>query len=710
MRRASLLLLVFAPAALGSGATPTIDQSLSLASVRAPQVSPDGRQVVYERQETDWKENAYVTQLVLVDVASGRTVPLTRGKKSSANAEWSPDGRWIAFLTEREAPASAQAPEGTEKKEGTEAETKKDGEGKPDPRQVWIISPAGGEAWPLTRHGAHIEAFHWSRDGRSLAFTAPVPEGKAVKDRKERYGDYEVVESDFDQDQLWTVDVAAAEAAGRPAAATPLTHDPARNVGDFDWSPDSTRIAFSATPSPLLAYRSDSDLYLLEVAHPETVRAVVALPGPDDTPRFSPDGRDLAFQTALGDPYPYYANAHVATVRLADVEARPARAAADVRDRTAAFDEDPTLLGWGPDGIYLWAFQRTSSHLFRIGPGGVTRVSAPDRLAVGPPSLARDFKAAAFTLADDRRLPEIAVSALDRFQPKMLTDVTAQTAGWTLGPVELVRWKSADGAEIEGVLHKPADFQAGRRYPLLVVIHGGPTGISRALLAPGNRYYPIELFLAKGALVLEPNYRGSAGYGSAFRALNVRNLGVGDMADVMSGVDALVAQGLADPDRLGVMGWSQGGYISAFLATHTDRFKAISVGAGISDWTTYYVNTDITPFTRQYLHATPWDDPEVYARTSPITTIKQAKTPVLIQHGENDKRVPIPNGYELFRGLRDQGVPATMIVYAGYGHGITKPKSNRAVLQHNLDWFSHYVWGEPIPADSPLRGRGAAGE
>ena len=156
------------------------------------------------------------------------------------------------------------------------------------------------------------------------------------------------------------------------------------------------------------------------------------------------------------------------------------------------------------------------------------------------------------------------------------------------------------------------------------------------------------------------------------------------------------------------MGWSQGGYISAFLATHTDRFKAISVGAGISDWMTYYVNTDITPFTIQYLHATPWDDPEIYARTSPMANIKQAKTPTLIQHGENDRRVPIPNGYQLFRGLRDQNVPATMIVYAGYGHGITKPKSNRAVLQHNLDWFAHYIWGEPLAADSPLRGRGEA--
>jgi dipeptidyl aminopeptidase/acylaminoacyl peptidase len=696
MRPSLFLLLSFSFASPLLAAPPTLEQSLSLRSVRSPQISPDGRSVVYERQETDWKDNAYVTQLFLADAASGKSVQLTRGKKASTNAEWSPDGRLVAFLTERE-PVGA----------GKEGE--KDAKDKPDPRQIWVIAPAGGEAWPLTTHGAHIEGFHWSRDGKTIAFTAPVPEGKAGKDRKEKYGDYEVVESDFDQEQLWTVDVAAAEHEGAPATAAQLTRDAAWSVGDFDWSPDSTRIAFSAAPSPLLARRSDADIFLVDVARPAAARAVVALPGPDDSPRFSPDGRLLAFETALGEAYHYYANTHIASVRLADVEAKPARAAADVQDLTASFDEDPSLLAWGPGGVYFSALQRTDSHLFRIpSSGAIVRVSAPDHLALGGISLSRDFRTAAFTTADERHLGEIAVSALDRFSPVALTDMTAQAAGWTTGPVELVQWKSSDGTEIEGVLHKPADFQAGKRYPLLVVIHGGPTGVSRALLGPGNRYYPIELFLAKGAIVLEPNYRGSAGYGAAFRAKNVRNLGVGDMADVMSGVDALIARGLADPGRLGVMGWSQGGYISAFLATNTDRFKAISVGAGISDWTTYYVNTDITPFTRQYLHATPWDDPDIYARTSPITTIKKAKTPTLIQHGENDRRVPIPNGYELFRGLRDQGVPATMIVYAGFGHGITKPRSNRAVLQHNLDWFSHYVWGEPIPPDSPLRGRGEA--
>jgi dipeptidyl aminopeptidase/acylaminoacyl peptidase len=271
-----------------------------------------------------------------------------------------------------------------------------------------------------------------------------------------------------------------------------------------------------------------------------------------------------------------------------------------------------------------------------------------------------------------------------------------QIKGWKLATREVIEWKSKDGAQIEGILIKPADFDPSKKYPLLVVIHGGPTGVDRPALGP-DRTYPLENFAAKGAVILRPNYRGSAGYGEKFRSLNVRNLGLGDAEDVLSGVDAVIAKGYIDKDRVGSMGWSQGGYISAFLTTYTTRFKAISVGAGISDWMTYYVNTDIHPFTRNYLKATPWEDPEIYRKTSPITYINQAKTPTLIQHGELDKRVPIPNGYELYQGLKDRGVPAKMIVYKGFGHGINKPKQQRAVMEHNYEWFSQWIWGESLP-------------
>jgi len=340
----------------------------------------------------------------------------------------------------------------------------------------------------------------------------------------------------------------------------------------------------------------------------------------------------------------------------------------------------------------------------------IVRLAPSDDVIDSSFSLSKDGSSIAFLRADAKSMPEVFVEhpgadlrvATDA--TKKLTDMNAQAAGWNSGAREVVSWKSQDGATIEGVLHKPADFDPQRKYPLLIVIHGGPTGVSRPV-PYSSAIYPIDVWVPRGVLVLEPNYRGSAGYGAKFRALNVRNLGVGDAWDVLSGIDALVAKGFVDPARVGTMGWSQGGYISAFLATHdSTRFKAISVGAGISDWMTYYVNTDIHPFTRQYLQATPWDDPEIYAKTSPITYIKQAKTPTLIQHGDADQRVPPPNAFELYQGLQDQNVPTKLIIYKGFGgigHGPTKPKSHRATMDHNLEWFDRYLFQVPLRSPSP---------
>src|SRR5262249_45081597 len=327
-------------------------------------------------------------------------------------------------------------------------------------------------------------------------------------------------------------------------------------------------------------------------------------------------------------------------------------------------------------------------------------------------SFSRDGKRLAFVAASPTALAEVFVSGAQTFTPKRLTDTTRQTARFVLGAPEVISWKSKDGTVIEGVLTKPADFDPAKKYPLLCVIHGGPTGIDRPQLLAGRLYYPTDVWSARGALVLRVNYRGSAGYGEKFRQLNVGNLGVGDAWDVLSGVDHLIGKGWVDPAKVGCMGWSQGGYISAFLTASSDRFAAISVGAGISNWSTYYYNTDITPFTIHYLGKDPAADPDVYRKTSPMSYIKKARTPTLIQHGENDRRVPIANAYELRQGLEDRGVKAEMIVYKGFGHGITKPKSMRAVMQHNLAWFNHYIWGDPLPdftkPDVPKKEKGPA--
>jgi dipeptidyl aminopeptidase/acylaminoacyl peptidase len=703
----SVLILLPSQVSAQAKHTPTIDESLSLKSVRSPMISPDGRFVAYFVTETDWTNDEFVSQIWLANLSTGASFQLTRGKHSPGPAEWSPDGRWLAFVAERE--SSAIEPLGEAKKEEKKEEKAASGGtsgGKPASHQIWLISPEGGEAWQLTKSPTDVGDFEWSKDSRFIAFEANPPETKASKDRKEKYSDFTVFEKDYDQNQIWLLDVGAALQDFLPAEAKQATSDLSLNITSLAWSPDSRRIAFSATHNPLLAFRGEEDIYLLDLKENNAVKKIIALPGPDGSPMFSPDGKQLAFSTALGQPYYYYANGHIAAVDLDAVATKPATSSADVRDLTAKFDEDAQPIDWGPDGIYFAALERTNAHAFRVDPQSleIRRTTGPDTFFLGGVSFTKDFQTMAFTAADATHLSELYVSPVGHFSPRKLTDMTAQVGEWNLGTTELVSWKSQDGAQIEGVLHKPSGYDPSKKYPLLVLIHGGPTGVSQPTLFASGYAYPVPIFLSEGALVLEPNYRGSAGYGAAFRALNVRNLGVGDMWDVMSGVDSLIAKGMVDPGRLGSMGWSEGGYISAFLTTHTDRFKAISVGAGISDWMTYYVNTDITPFTRQYLHATPWDDPSVYAKTSPITTIKQARTPTLIQQGSNDKRVPVPDSDELYRGLQDEGVPSRLIFYMGFGHGVNKPKARRALLRSNLDWFNHYVWGQEFPKDSPLFG------
>jgi dipeptidyl aminopeptidase/acylaminoacyl peptidase len=689
----------------------TLAESLSRTSIRAPAISPDARSVAYLQRETNWKENEFVWQLWRVDVGSGKAVQLTRGKKSVASAAWSPDGRWLAFITEREAnviePFAAVEKDLAAKEDGKSSASA----AKPAAKQIWLIAPDGGEAWPLTKSETDVDEFQWTKDGRWIVFTAVEPPNKASRAREERYSSYDVVEKDYEQHQLWEVDADAAIEALQPQSAKQLTSDPALSIKSFAISRQSDRVAFSAGHNPLLAFYADEDIYLMDLprvagSSARAATKIVALPGPDRAPMFSLDGSQLAFVTSLGQPKFFYANTHIALVDIATALKKPATTAADVRDLTQSFDEDPDALGWVPGGLYFGATQKMTARLFRLDASSwqIQPVSTDDHLIIDEASVTPDGAAIAFTADDATHLTELYISSAKIFAPKKLTDQTAQVSAWKLGSVEVVSWRSKDGTVIEGVLHKPSDYDPKRKYPLLVKIHGGPTGVSQPRFLPNDYAYPVQAFLEKGALVLEPNYRGSAGYGAKFRALNVRNLGVGDMWDVMSGVDSLIAKGIADPNKLGSMGWSQGGYISAFLTTHTDRFKAISVGAGISDWTTYYVSTDITPFTLQYLGATPWDDPQIYAKTSPITTIRQAKTPTLIQHGSADHRVPVPDAFELYRGLLDQHVDARLILYTGFGHGIDKPKSALALVQANLDWFSHYIWNEPIPKDSALYG------
>lgn len=644
----------------GERRIPTIDDLLQVKSIGGAQISPEGNWIAYTINESDFKQDAFVTQIWLINTGSEENFQLTRGEKSSTNPRWSPDGKWLAFLSSRVG----------------------------DKNQIFVIRPNGGEAAQLTKCENGVNNFSWSEDGKSIAFTATEPTPQTQKDRKEHLGDYDVVRKDYNHMHLWTLDVA--EALNAPVAGTQRTKKKDFSVGGFNWSPDGTKIAFSATINPDLIQGGTADIYVLTLAD-SAVKKIVSQFGPDNNPDWSPDGAQIIFSSAMGNPKYYSSNS-----RLAIVDAN----GGVPRSITDSFDEQPGLVKWNADGVYFSGLQKTTSHLFRVDPanGKITRISAPDNLMAGGFSLTRDGKRLALTASSSTGLNEVFVTETQNFSPRVLTSMTEQAQKFTLGVREVISWKSKDGAPIEGVLIKPANFDPAKKYPLLCIIHGGPTGIDRPiLLAPDARYYPSDIWAARGALILKVNYRGSAGYGEKFRQLNLRNLGVGDTWDVLSGVDYLIGKGWVDPTKVGCMGWSQGGYISAFLTASTTRFAAISVGAGISNWATYYYNTDITPFTIQYLNDDPIDDPVIYQKTSPMTYLKQARTPTLIQHGENDKRVPIANAYELRQGLEDRGVKAEMVVYKGFGHGITKPKAMRAVMQHNLAWFNHFIWGDPLP-------------
>jgi dipeptidyl aminopeptidase/acylaminoacyl peptidase len=660
MRPALLALLGLALAlpATAEPRVPTPDDLLGIDTVVETRIAPDGGRLAWTLRHADLEQDAYVDQIWL-GTPEAPPLQLTRGEESARRLRWSPDGRWLGFLRRSGEPARAQ---------------------------VHLIDTRGGEPFVVSASETDVGGFEWSPDGSRIAFVAAEAEPERLKERKQEMGPFHVVRREYAHTHLRLLDLARALEA--PAPGQPLTQGDDLSVSGFAWSPDGTRIAFGATVNPDFVQWASEDLYTVSVPDGE-VRRLVDWPAPDGDPLWSPDGSQILFSTFAGRELFYPSNNELAVIDADGGEPRLL---------TREFDEEVRAIAWTDGGILFRALQRTSAHLFHLDPGSSTirRVSDPDDMVIGSASVSADGRRVGFDAARPGGLAEAWLAELEPFSAQPLTRSSEQLDAFELGRREVINWTSRDGTAIEGVLVKPADFDASVKRPLLVVIHGGPTGVDQPTFR-SNRYYPVDLWTARGALVLRVNYRGSAGYGEAFRTSNLRNLGVGDAWDVLSGVESLVEQGLVDPERIGCMGWSQGGYISAFLTTSSDHFAAVSVGAGISNWATYYYNTDITPFTIQYLGDDPVADPEVYAKTSPMTHVAGASTPTLIQHGENDRRVPIANAYELRQALEDRGVPVEMVVYEGFGHGISKPRSQRAVMWHNLAWFGHYLWGDPAP-------------
>jgi len=679
MKKILLPALIFLSASIYSQekSTTSFEQWISLKQAGAVALSPDGKNIVYAVTGTDWNANAYDTELWM-SREGGTPFRLTNTPNgSSNNASFSPNSQWVSFLADR----------------GNKT-------------QLYLISINGGEAIPATKDEDGISAYRWSPDGTKIAYTKPETDSKKDKSRKERYGGFGVEGDEFKLSHLWIMnfDLDSILNAGlvpcytsksdslkkdNPCYIMPKAYRLTNGdftVSGFEWSPDSKQIAFTKQPDPMINSGIHADIAIVNLSD-KKITSIVSNPSSDFLSGWSPDGNAILYSSSLTDSISqYYKNNRLFIYDLPSKKSR---------EILAGTDENKNAADWNPQGIFYTVMNKMKTGLYRFDPtSGKTSEIQTGMDIVNGAAFSKDGNRIVLNGRNFNGLNEIWYrSEAGNFAT--LTSHTTQLTGWKIPVNEIIRWKSKDGNEVEGVLLKPADYNPKKKYPLLVVIHGGPTGTDRPEPTP-TYVYPIIQWCEKGALVLRVNYRGSAGYGEKFRALNVENMGVGDMWDVMSGVDFLARQNIIDTTRMGCMGWSQGGYISAFLTTNTNRFKAISVGAGISNWVTYYVNTDITPFTRQYLKSTPWDNMDIYRKTSPMTNISKASTPTLIQHGEFDRRVPIPNAYELYRGLQDRGIPSRLIVYKGFGHGINKPKERLAAVWHNWLWFNHYIWGEPM--------------
>ncbi|MAT98612.1 MAG: peptidase S9 family protein [Anaerolineaceae bacterium] len=633
---------------------PTIQELIELPTLETAQISPNGRFIAYEQSQPDWEEDSYVSQIWLV-ATQGKPEPrrLTFTPNGSRHPRWSPDGRFLAFISKREEDKASQ---------------------------IYRLALVGGEAERLSEAKTDVQQFLWAPDGQSLAFTAVDPESETDKEREKTFGKYQVEDEDFKYTHLWQLTLPDKKQRR-------LTGGKQFTVSSFRWSPDGQKIAFAAPPNPDMGNFEQTQLYQLDVA---TLRLEALTPAGYMTPLYSPDGR---FLFCLQIAEFYYEPEKPCLIDLDSGK---------LQHIPFDFGENIQPLIWLEAGVIFSAVKRTSIHFYRLQPesGEITQIT-PD-LEDGwvsfafTGSVAEDGRFAALIMDNASQLNEVVLLDLENGDWRNLTNLSADAADWQLSQPEPYRWQSTDGTPIEGTLTKPVDFDPQKKYPLLVAIHGGPSWVSlqQKLARYDRRSYPLPLWAAKGALILQPNYRGSLGYGAQFQAHNVRNLGLGDYDDVISGVDTLIAEGWVDEEKVGAMGWSQGGYISMFISTYSDRFKAVSAGAGISNWMTYYVNTDVHPFTRHYLQATPWDEMEIYAQTSPMTYIKKAQTPTLIQHGREDTRVPLPNAYELYQGLHDMDVPVRLVTYPGMPHGPRKPRQSRQIMQDNLDWFNKWIWDE----------------
>jgi dipeptidyl aminopeptidase/acylaminoacyl peptidase len=649
---ASILVVLFVSAA--SAQTWTPEMQMKLKAVGAPRVSPDGTRMVYTVNEavTTADKSEFVTQIWLANLATKQSVQLTFGDKSSANPKWSPDGKWIAFLSNR----------------------------KDNRNGLYRLSLEGGEAEPLTDLKSAVGNFAWSPDGRQIAFT--MTDAKTDDEEKNDKGknDFRWVDENLKMARLYVIPVQK-DANGKrdPRKLTTGNYQ----VGEFDWSPDASRIAFAHVKTSGANDWTTSDVSIVDVAS-GNVTVFANTPAAEDVPVFSPDGKSIAL--LVSDNPPRWAQSGT-------IQIFPATGG-QPKVFMASFDGQPGFAGWSPDGkrIYFSEAKGTGTQLYvmDIAANRIDEIKTTSAV-IGGINLNKNGTVFGFTRQTSDTPPDVYISSVNEFAPVQITRVNADMQMPAIGKTEVIRWKSKDGKDIEGLLTYPVGYQAGQRVPLILNIHGGPAGVFQQTFLAGRGVYPLATFSSRGYAILRPNPRGSSGYGVEFRRANTKDWGFGDYQDLMTGVDRVIEMGVADPERLGVMGWSYGGFMTSWVVTQTNRFKVASAGAPVTNLMSFNGTADIPGFIPDYMGGQFWEAMDLYQKHSPMFNVKNVTTPTMIQHGEADIRVPISQGYEFYNALKVKGVPTRMLVLPRQPHGPNEPKMQLATMNANLEWFDKYI-------------------
>jgi len=637
----------------------TVEDVLALRSLSQISVSPDGQWVAYVVTERDMEEDRQETDVWVVPATGGPADArqLTFRPGSDDAPVWHPSGEWLAFSSDRE---------------GT--------------RQVYGIRPDGGEAWQVTSHETSVGSFRFAPNGRRLGFMASPQSTDADRELEALRGRPMVWDSVY-TDQWSRLHVAELEddVAGEGVRWSP----DGLHVVSFVWSPDSRAVAFGARSSPVLRTTYYGATYVQEGAEAEA-RSVTSMPGGENPVAWDDEVGLVVSGTGqlLG----------TFNRQLWRVPFGADGGALDPVSLTAGLDANANLVHVDGSRLIVSAARRTGATVYRI--------PLADGAAAGPPSdltdgrhyysgaaAAADGSLLAFTAEAGMAPPDIFITPMDAFRPERLTDLNPQVADLALGEQRVESWPShAGGEEIEGVLTLPVGYEEGDRVPMVLVIHGGPSGISSDRFNATRGAYPVQVYAGMGFAVLQPNYRGSSGYGERFRGLNRGDISGRDWVDIDSGVDAMVERGIADPDRLAVSGWSFGGHHTYWGITQTDRFRAASAGAGANDLISMYSQTDIPEFYHTYLGPKPWEDWDLYEERSAYRHVENVTTPLLIQVGERDERVPAEQSIQFFEAVRAIGkAPTTLVLYPDQPHGVRSPRLQRDLMSRNVEWLTRWV-------------------